>query len=438
MQGSLEPVIGRKVLLHLVLPCAFYILMGSIDRSNVGFAGLQMNRALGLSGGEYGFGAGVLFVGYALAKYPSVLLYEKLGMRGWLAIITLAWGAAASSMSQVQDANQLYALRIFIGFAEGGLSSGLMIYLSWWASERYRASVLAIPIMAVPIAQVIGAPISGWLMQSANPLGWEGWRWMFFIEGLPALALAVFAFFWFPNSPAEAKWLTADEKRWMAENVFGASKRKAGEKGGVRARWSALANPTTWLCALIWFCLLAGSYGVMFWLPTIVKGLAGLTPVETGLVVALPWLGNAIGLFLNARHSDATQERYLHIAIPLAIAATGLISAFLIGPGVLGLVVLVVAHMCLGSTMSPFWAIPTKLLSPASLAMGIVSINIVGSFAGLMVPTWMGQLKDETGTYLAPTLLVVFILAVGAALCLLARLVERRKAVRVAAVVAEL
>jgi MFS family permease len=422
MQGSIEIDIGRKVLWRLVLPSALFILMGSIDRANVGFAALTMNKSLGLTGAEYGFGAGVLFVGYLAAKYPSMLLYEWLGMRGWLALITLAWGIAASSMSQVQNGNQLYALRIFIGFAEGGLSTGLMIYLSHWASERYRASVLAIPIMAISIAQVIGAPVSGWLIDAPNPFGWEGWRWMFFVEGLPAIALAVFAFFHFPNQPADAKWLTDDQKRWMVENVHGAQKKIKGQPG----RWGALASPVTWLCALIWFCLLAGNYGVMFWLPTIVKGLSGLTSTEVGLVVALPWLGSAIGLFINARHSDATQERFFHIAVPLLVAGTGLLSALLIGPGIVGLLVLIVGHACLGSTVAPFWAIPTKLLPPQSLSIGIVIINMVGSFAGFLVPTWMGQLRDQTGSFLAPTILIVSILAVGAALCLIARYIDNR------------
>ena len=422
MSAATEIGIGRKVMWRLVLPCAFFILMGSIDRTNVGFAALTMNTSLGLSGAEYGFGAGVLFIGYIAAKYPALLLYERLGMRGWLALITFSWGAAASSLAFVQNGEQLYAIRVFIGFAEGGLSTGLMIYLSHWASERYRASVLAIPIMAISIAQVIGAPVSGWLIDAPNPFGWEGWRWMFFIEGLPAVALSIFAFAYFPNKPSEAKWLSEDEKLWIAENVRGASTRKDGLKG----RWSAITNPVTWLCALIWFCLLAGNYGVMFWLPTIVKGLSGLTSTEVGFVVALPWMGSAIGLFLNARHSDYTQERFFHIAIPLLVAGAGILSAYFIGPGVVGLIALVIGHACLGSTVAPFWAIPTKLLPPQSLAIGIVVINMVGSFAGLLIPTWMGQLRDQTGSFLPPTVLLVSVLAVGATLCFIARSVDAR------------
>jgi len=432
MLGSIETDVGRKVLSRLVLPSALYILMGSIDRANVGFAALQMNKDLGLSGADYGFGAGVLFIGYLLAKYPSVLLYEALGMRFWLAVISLAWGLGASGLSFVQDGNQLYVLRVFIGFAEGGLSSGLMIYLSHWASERYRASVLAIPIMAISIAQVIGAPVSGWLMSVSNPLGLPGWRWMFLIEGVPAILLAGFALWHFPNRPADAKWLTAEQKQWIAANVFGASTHKKGQPG----RWSSLSSPALWICALIWFCLLAGNYGVMFWLPQIVKGMSGLPTWEVGLIVALPWTGSAIGLLVNARHSDFTQERYLHIAVPLLVAAGGLVCAFLIGPSVGGLVVLVIAHTCLGSTVAPFWAIPTKLLAPGSLAMGIVAINIVGSFAGFFIPGWMGQLKDSTGSFLPPIIMISGILAAGAILCLLARMLEGHTSRTAAAVAA--
>jgi ACS family tartrate transporter-like MFS transporter len=196
---AVERSVGRKVLLHLVVPAAFYVLMGAIDRTNVGFAALDMNRALGLSGTQYGFGAGVLFVGYMLAKYPSVLLYEAIGMRRWLTAITAAWGLASCAMAMISTEWQLYGLRVLIGFAEGGLSSGTMLYLSQWAPERYRASILAIPITSISVAQVIGAPVSGLLLDLDHPLGMESWRLMFLAEALPALALAAFAWLHFPD-----------------------------------------------------------------------------------------------------------------------------------------------------------------------------------------------------------------------------------------------
>lgn len=424
MTQDLETAIGRKVLWRLVFPSAFFILIGAIDRTNVGFAALQMNEDLGLTGAQYGFGAGILFVGYLAAKYPSVLLYERIGMRRWLGLITLCWGIAASAMSLIETGTQLYVLRLVIGFAEGGLSSGLMIYLSHWASERYRASVLAIPIAAISVAQVIGAPVSGWLLQVSNPLDIAGWRWMLLVEGLPAVMLGIFAWFYYPDSPQQAKWLSDDERAWVRTNVAGAT--KPARSGLAPGRWGALRSPVGWMCAGIWFCLLSGNYGVMFWLPQIVSGLAGLDPWQVGLVVALPWAGSGIGLLINARHSDKTQERFLHVAVPALIGGTGLITAYMMGPGIPGLLALIVGGTCVGCTVAAFWAIPTKLLPPESLAMGIVMINIVGSFAGATVPAAMGLLKDRTGSFLPPTLLLVSILATGALLCVIAKLMERR------------
>lgn len=415
----METAIGRKVMWRLVLPSALFILMGSIDRANLGFAALQMNQSLGLDGSTFGFAAGVLFVGYMLAKYPSVLLYEAIGMRRWLAIITLAWGCAATSMSLIQNEYQLFGLRVVIGFAEGGLSSGLMIYLSNWASERNRASVLALPIMAISVAQIIGAPLSGWLLEGGNPTAFEGWRWMFFIEGIPALLLGAFAWFYYPDTPKHARWLTDEEREWMAQNIRGATRpTDAASRAG---RWDALRTSAGWLGALIWFCILAGNYGVMFWLPQIVQNLSGFSALETGVIVAMPWMASAIGLYFNARHSDRTRERYLHVALPAIVGAAGLVAAILSGPNLLGLVCLIIGGGCVGCTVAAFWAIPTKLLPPAALAMGIVMINIVGSFAGMLVPPAMGYLRDVTGSFLPPILLIAGLQLALAGLALIAR-----------------
>lgn len=424
-----ERIIGRKILWRLVMPSALFILMGSIDRTNVGFAALQMNEALGLSATQYGFGAGILFVGYLAAKYPSVLLYETIGMRRWLAIITVSWGVAACVMSTIRTEWELYTLRVIIGFTEGGLSSGLMIYLSHWATERYRASILAIPIMAISVAQVIGAPLSGWLLTVDNPLDLAGWRFMFLAEGLPAVLLGVFAWLYYPDTPREARWLTPPERDWLAHNVRGATK-PTNMPGAREGRWSAIKSPIGWTCALIWFCILANNYGIMFWLPQIVNGMAGLTPQQTGWVVALPWAGSAIGLYLNARHSDRTQERYLHVAVPALVGGLGLLSAYFLGSGLPGLIALVIGGACTGCTVAAFWAIPTKLLPPAALAMGIVMINIVGSLAGATVPALMGYFLEISGSFLPPTLLLVGIAIVCSALCLFARAQERRGATR--------
>jgi len=423
---AMERSIGLRVMWRLVLPCALFILVGAIDRTNVGFAALQMNADLGLSGTQFGFGAGVLFIGYAVAKYPSVLLYEAIGLKRWLATITFAWGLGACSMAAIQNEWQLYGLRVFIGFAEGGLSSGLMIYLSHWATERWRATILAIPITAISAAQVIGAPLSGWLLDYDNPLGMAGWRFMFLAEGLPALVLAAFALFYYPDSPAQARWLSPAERTWLSANTRGAADPRA--EGSREGRWDALKSPVGWTCAMIWFCILASNYGVMFWLPPIVKGMSGLTATETGLIVALPNAAAAVGLLLNARHSDKTGERFLHIAVPGLVGGFGLLGAYALGPSLPGLAMLVLGGACTGCTVAAFWAIPTRILKPESLAMGIVMINMLGSFAGAIIPPAMGALKQSTGSFLPPTLLITGIACLLALLCLITRSQLRRQA----------
>ena len=428
MSGTADPTeitVSHKIIRRLVLPCALFILMGSIDRTNVGFAALQMNADLGLSGTQFGFGAGVLFIGYVLAKYPSVRLYEAIGMRRWLATITVAWGIAATALSAVTNEWELYGLRVFIGFAEGGLSSGLMLYLSLWATERYRATILAIPIVSISLSHVIGAPLSGILLDMDNPLGIAGWRFMFFAEGLPAVLLGLFALFYFPDTPKDAHWLSDGERDWLTANVKGAP--KPTDPGGSEGRWEALSSKTGWTCAFIWFCILASNYGIAFWLPQIVKGVSGLSATQTGLIVALPHAATAIGLILNARHSDKTGERFLHIAIPAGIGAVGLVAAYLLGPGLAGLALLIVGAACTGCTIAAFWAIPNQLLRPQALAMGFVMINIVGSFAGATIPAAMGWLKEETGSFLPPTLLVATMSVICAGLCLIARRQMRRE-----------
>ncbi len=426
MTDAVEQRIGKKVIRRLVLPAALYILVGAIDRTNVGFAALEMNRSLGLSATQYGFAAGVLFIGYMVAKYPSVLLYEAVGMRRWLTAITAAWGVASCLMSAVGTEWELYLLRILIGFAEGGLSSGLMLYLSQWAPERYRASILAIPITSISVAQIIGAPVSGWLLDLNHPFGMESWRFMFIVEALPAIALAIFAWLHFPDHPGEAKWLDDEERAWLRTNIKPPTKPAANAQNP--ERWGVLKSPLGWVCAAIWFCILASNYGIMFWLPQIVKSMTDLSAAMTGVIVALPWAASAIGLLLNARHSDKTGERYLHVALPALVGGIGLLLANVFGAGLPGLIALVIGGACTGCTVAAFWAIPTKLLTPGSLAMGIVVINMTGSLAGASIPPLMGLLREATGSFFPPTLLLFGIACLCAALTLGARAMASRNA----------
>ncbi|HWK45284.1 MAG TPA: MFS transporter, partial [Stellaceae bacterium] len=354
MGDELEAVLGKKIILRLVLPATTFIFLDSIDRANVGFAALQMNADLAFSSTQFGFGAGVLFIGYVSAKLPSVMWLRRIGIRRWLAMITFFWGISASSMAFIHTAFVFYVLRFSVGIAAAGLVAGLMIYLSSWTTEKYRALILAVPIATVAVSLVVAAPLSGWLLEMANPLRWEGWRWMFLMEGTPALLLAAFALAYFPDAPDRAKWLTEDERHFLRSHARPPAGPNRDELGA--GRWAALGDPVTWFCALIWFCLLAGNYGLSIWLPQIVHGLSGFGPTATGIIVALPWIGNATGLIFNAHHSDRHQERFLHMAVPAFVAAGALLVAYANGPSVIALAALTLAGTALGAAIAPFWA----------------------------------------------------------------------------------
>lgn len=397
---------------RLAMPAILFMLLSSIDRVNVSFAALQMNADLGFSPAQYGFGAGIVFVGFLAGQYPSVLLLQRIGMRRWMAISALIWGVCAGGMAFITSHTEFYVLRILLGFAEGGLAPGIVLYLSQFATERERATTFALPMIAIPLSIVIGGPLSGWLMEMAPPIGLSGWRWMFLGEALPTLLFGAAALFYFPDRPDQADWLSAEEKAWLADNA--ANRANTAQRND----WSVLKRPLVWLSALSWFCLLSGSYGIIFWLPQVVKQMTALTPFEIGLVNALPWLGNVCGIYVNSRHSDRTGERYLHIALPAAIAAAAITAASLAGPTVPGLIALFVAGTALGAAQGAFWALPTRIFTPATFAVGAVAINIAGSSGGLIIPQLVGLVRQASGGFGRPTWLIAGILLIAAAIIL--------------------
>ena len=414
METGLEAMAG-KIRWRLIVPAILFMLLSSIDRVNVSFAALQMNADLGFTPSQYGFGAGILFVGFLAGQYPSVLLQQRIGMRRWMAICALLWGICAGGLAFIETHWQFYTLRVLLGLAEGGLAPGIVLYLSQFATERERATTFAMPMIAIPLSIVIGGPLSGWLMSMDPPFGLAGWRWMFLGEALPTLVFGVAAYFYFPDRPGDAKWLNAKEKDWLSRNA--ANRRDTAQAND----WSVLRMPLVWASALLWFCLLSGSYGVIFWLPQIVKQMTSLTPVEIGLVNALPWIGNVFGIFFNSRHSDRTGERFWHIAIPATIAALAILSAAAAGATPLGLVALFVAGTALGAAQGAFWALPTRMFTPATFAVGAVAINIAGSSGGLIVPHMVGLVREKTGAFTAPIWLIAGILLLAAAIVLLLR-----------------
>jgi len=321
-------------------------------------------------------------------------------------------GAVRGGTAFVHTPLELYALRLALGFAEGGLAPGIVLYLSQFATERERATVFALPMLAIPFSIVIGSPISGWLMSIRPPLGLAAWRWMLLAEALPALLLGIGAWFYFPDLPEEARWLTAEERAWLHSHAAHRIRSR------VRNDWTVLRSPLVWASALLWFGLLSGAYGIMFWLPQVIKRLAGVGPLEIGWLNALPWLGAMAGMYYNSAHSDRSGERFWHIAAPAALSAVGIAAACAAGGGVAALLALLVAGTGLGAAQGAFWAVPTRMLTQSTLPVAAVAINIAGSSGGFIMPHLVGYVLERTGGFTAPSLLIAGMLLASAMLVL--------------------
>ena len=409
MSGAPTRLAG-KIRWRLILPCIVFMLLSSLDRANVSFAALQMNMELGMTPEQYGFGAGILFVGFLVGQFPSILFQQRVGMRLWISVCAIVWGTTAAGLAFVQSHESYYILRLLLGFAEGGLAPGIVLYLRQWATEQERASTFAAPMVAIPLSIILGSPLSGWLMTMTNPFGMDGWRWMFLAEGLPTLILGAVAYFYFPNTPGEASWLDEDEKRWLKTN----SAHQTPREGGHQNDWTALKEPRVWLSALLWFCLLSGAYGIMFWLPLLVSQMTALSEVQIGFVNSLPWVGVALGIYFNSKHSDKSQERILHVAVPAVVTGLTIIFASLAGSNPFGLIALFVAGLGLGGAQGAFWAVPTTILNARTIAVGVVVINIFGSSGGMIVPHVIGWIRQVTGSFVLPIYLIATILFLAA------------------------
>jgi len=401
---------------RLAIPSVLFLFMSSLDRVNISFASLQMNAELGLSPTQYGMASSLVFFGFLAGQYPSVLFLQRIGFHRWLSAIAITWGIAASAQALVQSPTQLYVLRVIVGFAEGGLAPGLVFYLSQFATERQRASTFATPMLAIPLSIIFGAPISGWLLDMAAPAGMASWRWMFLAEGLPTVLLGIGAYFYFPDTPAHANWIDDDGKAWLEANAANRMTRKQAND------WSVIVRPIVLVSSALWFCLLAGAYGIIFWLPQLVSQMTGLSAFQNGLVNALPWIGVGLGIYFNSAHSDRTGERFLHVGVPAAVSGLAITAANFAGTGVAALLLLFIAGLALGSAQGVFWALPTRLFGPRTMALGVVTINICGTSAGAITPHTIGYFREATGSFTAATALVGSILLLAAVFVVVIRL----------------
>jgi D-galactonate transporter len=416
-------------LIPFLIVCYF---VAYLDRVNVGFAKLHMNQALGLSDAAFGLGAGLFFIGYFLFEVPSNIFLEKVGARVWIARIMITWGIVSAAFAFIPWISAstgaptngvFYFLRLLLGACEAGFFPGIIFYLTLWFPAVYRARVISLFMLAIPISSIIGSPISG-LLLGVTGGGLSGWQWLFIMEGLPSVLVGIGVLVYLTDFPHQARWLQQDEIAWL-EGVQATEKRNKEKIEQLSLRQS-LTDPRILLCALIYFCLNAASYGVAFFLPTIIKNF-GVSDTQTGLLAALPFVFGAIGMVLLGRHSDRTMERKGHVAVALLMATFGIGLSGLVSSPVVVMALLCFAQIGVSAVPPMFWPLPASLLTGASAAAGIAAINSLGNLSGFAGPYAMGYLKDLTGNFTAGLLLLAGCSLLGAIVVMLLRIDVRRE-----------
>ena len=399
---------------------ALLYLVNYIDRVNVGFAALTMNRDLGLSPAVFGFGAGIFFLGYLIFQVPANLILEKVGARRWVFLMLAVWGAISASNALMTGPRSYYALRLILGIAEAGFFPGMLLYMTYWFPNSWRGRFVGIFMAAIPMANIVGGPLSTTILGMDGTGGLHGWQWMFILEGLPATVLAFAALWLLPDRPSKAAWLSAEEKQRI-ERVLAAESRSQQSEF-----WPALRDPRVIALGLALLGNQCGLYGVQLWLPQMVQGM-GFSNFATGFVVSLCFIAAMIAMIFWARRSDAHDERVWHVVIPLTLAAFGLAFAAIAPTPLLMLLALTVSLVGTLAYNGPFFSLPATFLAGTAAAGGIGFINTIGSLGRFIGPAAVGWFKQQTGNYSAAMAALASAMLVASLIVLV---MGRRMAVR--------
>ena len=380
-------------LVPFLIVCYF---VAYLDRVNVSFAALTMNKDLGLSASAFGFGAGIFFIAYFLFEVPSNLFLERVGARKWISRIMFTWGLISGAMAFVGGETSFFVLRAALGVAEAGFFPGIIFYLTLWFPAVYRARIIGYFMAAIPLSTVIGAPVSGLLLGLDGVMGMKGWQWLFILEAAPSLVLSVAVYFYLTDRPADATWLEPDERAWLVNRL--AEERRQRESVRTYSVMQALFDRRVLSLSLVYFGAVATNYGLSFFLPQIVKAF-GMSNFQTGLVAALPYVVGLVSIVVWGRRSDRKVERRFHTAFPLCVAAAGIGISTALDDPTMKMVALSIAGFGIFGCLPVFWTLPTAFLSGPAAAGGIAIINSIGNLAGFAGPFVMGRIKDVTGSY---------------------------------------
>ena len=420
MTSHPEPEVARRArhrIARRLLPFLFLLyVIAFLDRMNVSAAALQMPNDLGFSEGVIGLGAGIFFLGYFLLEIPGALIVERWSARRWIARIMISWGLLTLLMAFIHTSRQFYVVRFLVGAAEAGFLPGVIVYLTHWFRYQDRAKAVAFFYAANPLSYVIGSPLAG-LLLGLSWLGLRGWRWLFIIEGIPAVVVGMITIWYLTDWPGQAHWLPADEKSWITSELQ--REKEAKNRRRSYRVWEALRHRDVMLLTVCYFCAMTGSYGIAFWLPTILKRLSGKSDFKVTLLAALPYVAAFVTQQVNGWHSDRTQERRWHAAIPVFVCGLALGLAVVYRSNLtMSVGLFVLAGGSFYGFQPVFWAVPTLFLSESAAAASIGLINAVGNLGGFAGPMVIGYLANRTHSFSPGLLYLVASLFVAGLLML--------------------
>lgn len=413
--SSQEDATYLKVTWRLIPLLLICYIVAYLDRVNVGFAKLQMAGELGFSDAVYGLGAGMFFIGYFFFEVPSNIILHRVGARTWIARIMVTWGLISGGMMFIETETQFYVMRFLLGVAEAGFFPGIILYLTYWYPAARRGRIISLFMTGIPLAGVIGGPLSGWIMKTWDQYqGLQGWQWMFFLEAIPAVVFGLIVYFYLDDRVANAKWLTTEERDLLSRRIAEDDVHK--EEMPVL---QVLKNKRVWVMSAIYFSMAMSLYGVSFWLPTLIKGMGVSDNLTIGLLSAIPWLAGAVAMLLFGRSADRHKERRWHVVIPMLMAASGLVLSVLWASNVyFAFIALIWACMGIVSAIPLFWSLPTSFLGGAAAAAGIAAINSIANLAGFVAPYVVGWLKQITASTDSGMYMLAGVLVVGAVITL--------------------
>ena len=409
MDAQQEQILRKNAWRLLPVLTVAYVV-NYLDRTNIGFAALTMNREIGLTATQFGWGAGILFAGYCVFEIPSNLALYRYGARLWIARIMITWGIVSAAMAFIGSAWSFYLLRFLLGVAEAGFFPGVAFYLAFWFPAQYRARILAWFLVAIPVSSLIGGPLSGALLELDGLLGIAGWKWLFVAEGLPAVLLGVAVAFVLADRPETAPWLDASEKQTLAA-MLAAEVRDRAQSSFV----AALKDVRVVICALVQFGFTLGSYGVGIWLPQIIKA-SGLANLTVALLSAVPYLFASAAMIWWAMLVDRSGKKIGHLTITCALGTLGLVASVLWPALAPAMASLTLALVGITAARAVFWTIPVRFLTGVGAAAGLAFINSIGTIGGFAGPYLVGFMKDAYGTFQAGLLAMAAILLVTTAL----------------------